>query len=136
MLPELPTFAQFFLKEEAEEEELALEEEESDEAWDEERTELFFLFFPRLKPVLLLLLLLAPAPLGLEAMCVEEPEEVSLGLKDDGDLVVLLPEEDEEERDFSARPEAGEGADKEEDEDRWAEGICGDEDTCRACLVP
>lgn len=63
----------------------------------------------------------------------EEPEETSLGLKDDDDLVVLLLEE---ERDLSARPEARERAEEEEDKDEWAEGICGDEDTCRACVMP
>lgn len=77
---------------------------------------------------MLLLLLLAPLLLGMTG--VEEPEEISLGLKDDDDLVVLLLEE----RDLRARPEAREGA--EEDEDKWAEGICGDEDTCRACVMP
>lgn len=63
----------------------------------------------------------------------EEPEEKSLGLKDDDDddLVVLLLLE---ERDLSARPEAGEGADEKEEE--WTKGICGDEDTCRACVMP
>lgn len=135
MLPELPTFAQFFLNEE--EEKLAFDEEDSEEPWDEERTELFFLFFPELKLVLLLLLfapMLPPlAELGMTG--VEEPDNISLGLKDDDDdkddLVVLLLEE----RDLSARPEAREGA-EEEDEDKWAEGICGDEDTCRACVVP
>lgn len=136
MLPELPTFAQFFLKDEEEEEEeeekLALEEEDSEEPWDEERIELFFLFFPELKLVLLLLLLapVLPPPVELGMTGVEEPDEISLGLKDDDDLVVLLLEE----RDLNARPEAREGA--EEDEDKWAEGICGDEDTCRACGVP
>lgn len=85
----------------------------------------------------LLLLLFAPtlAELGMTGM--EEPEEISLGLKDDDDddddLVVLLLLE---ERDLSTRPEAREGAEEEEDEDKWAEGICGDEDTCRACVVP
>lgn len=62
---------------------------------------------------------------------VEEPEDISFGLKDDDDLVVLLLEE----RDLSARPEAREGADEEEEEE-WAKGICGDEDTCRACVMP
>lgn len=113
MLPELPTFAQFFLKDE---EKLALEEE-SEGTWDEERIALFFLFFPELKLVLLLLLLAPLRELG--EMGVEGPEEMSLGLNDDDDLVVLLLEE--EERDLSARPEAREGADEEEDE--WAEGI-------------
>lgn len=132
MLPELPTFAQFFLKEE--EEKLALEEEDSVEPWDEERIELFFLFFPELKLALLLVLLAPVLPplvaLGMTVM--EEPDELSLGLKDDDDLVVLLPEE----RDLGTRPEVREGAEEEEDEDKWAEGICGDEDTCRACVVP
>lgn len=135
MLPELPTFAQFFLKDEEEEEEkLALEEEDSEKPWDEERTELFFLFFPELKLVLLLLLLAPVLPPLVEfgMTGVEEPDEISLGLKDDDDLVVLLLEE----RDLNARPEAREGAEEEEDEDKWAEGICGDEDTCRACVVP
>lgn len=108
-------------------------EEDSEGPWDEDRIELFFLFFPELKLVLLLLLLapllLPPMEFGMTG--VEEPEESSLGLKDDDDdLVVLLLEE----RDLSARPEAREGA--EEDEDEWAEGICGDEDTCRACVMP
>lgn len=106
---------------------MALEEEDSEGPWDEARIELFFLFFPEPKLVLLLLLL---APLLLGMTGVEEPEEISLGLKDDDDLVVLLLEE----RDLRARPEAREGA--EEDEDKWAEGICGDEDTCRACVMP
>lgn len=106
---------------------MALEEEDSEGPWDEARIELFFLFFPEPKLVLLLLLL---APLLLGMTGVEEPEEISLGLKDDDDLVVLL----QEERDLRARPEAREGA--EEDEDKWAEGICGDEDTCRACVMP
>lgn len=130
MLPELPTFAQFFLKEE-EEEWLALEEE-SEGPWDEERIELLFLFFPRPKLVLLLLLLapLLPPLVELGMTGTEEPEEISFGLKEDDDLVVLLLEE----RDFSARPEAREGAEEEKDE--WAEGICGDEDTCRACVMP
>lgn len=112
---------------------MALEEEDSGGPWDEDRTELFFLFFPELKLVLLLLLLapLLPPPVELEMTWVEEPEETSLGLKEDDDLVVLLLEE---ERDLSARPEAREGAEEEEDE--WAEGICGDEDTCRACVMP
>lgn len=116
---------------------MALEEEDSREPWDEGRIELFFLFFPELKLVLLLLLLvpmlLPPAELGMTV--VEEPEEISLGLKDNDDLVVLLLLLLDE-RDLSARPEAREGADEEEDEDKWAEGICGDEDTCRACVVP
>lgn len=110
---------------------MALEEEDSEGPWDEERRELFFLFFPELKLVLLLLLLapLLPPPVELGMTGVEE---ISLGLKDDDDLVVLLLEE----RDLSARPEAREGAEDEEDEDEWAEGICGDEDTCRACVMP
>lgn len=113
---------------------MALEEDDSEELWDEERMELIFLFFPELKLVLLLLLLapLLPPPVELGMTGVEEPEEISLGLKDDDDLVVLLLEE----RDLSARPEAREGAEEDEDEDEWAEGICGDEDTCRACVVP
>lgn len=45
-------------------------------------------------------------------------------------VVLLLLEE----RDLSARPEARDGVEEEEDE--WAEGICGDEDTCRACVMP
>lgn len=108
-------------------------EEDSEELCDEERRELFFLFFPELKLVLLLLLLapLLPPLVELGMTGTVEPEEISLGLKDDADLVVLLLEE----RDLSARPEAREGA-EEEDEDEWAEGICGDEDTCRACVVP
>lgn len=124
MLPELLTFAQFFLRDE---EKLALEEEDSE---DDVRTELFFLFFAALKLELLLLLFAPPVVFGVTD--VEELEEVSLGLKDeeDDDLVVW------EERDFGARPEAREGAKEEEDEDKWAEGICGDEDTCRACVVP
>lgn len=65
----------------------------------------------------------------------EEPEDISLGLKDDDLLVLLLLEE--EERDLSARPEArGGAAAEEEEEEEWAEGICGDEDTCRACVMP
>lgn len=64
----------------------------------------------------------------------EEPAEISLGLTDN-DLVVLLLLLLEG-RDFGARPEASEGAKGEVDEDKWAEGICGDEDTCRACVVP
>lgn len=134
MLPELPTFAQFFLKEEEEEEEkLAFEEEDSEGPWDEERTELFFRFFPELK-LALLLLLLAPVLPPVAGLGMTGVEEISLGLKEDDDLVVLLLEE--EERDLSARPEAREGAEEEEEEDKWAEGICGDEDTCRACVVP
>lgn len=113
---------------------MALEDEDSEGPWDEDRIELFFLFFPELKLVLLLLLLapLLPPPMELGMTGVEEPEEISLGLKDDDDddLVVLLLEE----RDLGTRPEAREGA--EEDEDEWAEGICGDEDTCRACVMP
>lgn len=114
---------------------MALEEDDSEELWDEDRMELIFLFFPELKLVLLLLLLapLLPPPVELGMTGVEEPEEISLGLKDDDDLVVLLLLE---ERDLSARPEAREGVEEEEDEDEWAEGICGDEDTCRACVVP
>lgn len=133
MLPELLTFAQFFLNGE-EEEKAALEEEDSEEAWDEDSIELFFLFFPELKLLLLLLVFVPVLPPLMEfgMADVEEPEEVSLGLKDDDDLVVLLLLED---RDLSARPEAKEGA-EEEDEDKWVEGICGDEDTCRACVVP
>lgn len=74
---------------------------------------------------------LLPPPVEFGMTGVEEPEEMSLGLKDDDDdLVVVLLEE----RDLSARPEAREGA--EEVEDEWAEGICGDEDTCRACVMP
>lgn len=112
---------------------MALEEEDSEGPWEEDRMELFFLFFPEPKPVLLLLLLapLLPPPVEFGVTGVEE---ISLGLKEDDDLVVLLLLE--EERDFSARPEAREGADEEEDEDEWAEGICGDEDTCRACVMP
>ena len=106
---------------------MALEEEDSEEPWDEGRRELFFLFFPELKLVLLLLLLvpLLPPPEELGMTGMEEPEEISLGLKDADDLVVLLLEE----RDLGARPEAREGAEEEEDEDEWAEGICGNEDT-------
>jgi len=108
---------------------------EEGDSWDEEeRMELFFLFFPEPKPALLLL---APPPLPTELGTKgadEEPEETSLGLKDAAaaDLVVLLLEE----RDLSARPEAREGAEEGEEEDEWAEGICGDEDTCRACAMP
>lgn len=134
MLPELPTFAQFFLKEE---EYVVLGEVDSGLPCEVERIELFFLFFP--EPWLMLLLLLLapplPPPIELGRTGVKEPEEISLGLKnDDVDLVVLLLEE----RDLSARPEAREGAEEEEedDEDEWAEGICGDEDTCRACVMP
>lgn len=129
MLPELPTFAQFFLNEE-EDEELALEMEDSEEAWDEERIELFFLFLPELKLAVLLFAPVLPPLAEFGVTGVEEPEDVSLGLKDEEDLVVLLLEE----RDLSVRPEEREGT--EEDEDKWAEGICGDEDTCRACVVP
>lgn len=114
---------------------MALDEDDSEGPWDEERIELFFLFFPEPKLVLLLLLLapLPPPPVELGTTGVEEPEDISLGLNDDDDdLVVLLLLE---ERDLSARPEAREGA-EEEDEDEWAEGICGDEDTCRACVMP
>lgn len=113
---------------------MALDEDDSEGPWDEERIELFFLFFPKPKLVLLLLLLapMLPPPVELGMTGVDEPEEISLGLKDDDDLVVLLLEE----RDLSARPEAREGAEEEEDEDEWAEGICGDEDTCRACVMP
>lgn len=112
---------------------LAFEEEDSEELWDEDKTELFFLFFPELKLVLLLLLLAPVLPPLVElGMTGVEEAEISLGLKDDDDLVVLLLEE----RDLSARPEAKEGAEEEEDEDKWAEGICGDEDTCLACVVP
>lgn len=71
-----------------------------------------------------------PPPVEFGMTVVEEPEDISLGLKDDDDLVVLLLED----RDLSARPEARDGVDEEEDE--WAEGICGDEDTCRACVMP
>lgn len=71
-----------------------------------------------------------PPPAEFGMTVVEEPEDISLGLKDDDDLVVLLLED----RDLSARPEARDGVDEEEDE--WAEGICGDEDTCRACVMP
>lgn len=104
--------------------------EDSDEPWDEVKRELFFLFFPELKLVLLLLLLapLPPPPVGLGVTGAVEPEEgMSLGLND-ADLVVLLLDE----RDLSERPEARCGA----EEDEWAEGNCGDEDTCRACVVP
>lgn len=109
---------------------MALEEDDSEEAWEEERSELFFLFFPKLKLVPLLVLLPPPLPTLVEfgMTGIEDPEELSLGLKED-DLVVLLLDE----RDLSARPEAREGA---EEEEEWAEGICGDEDTCRACAVP
>lgn len=128
MLPELPTFAQFFLNEE--EEELALEMEDSEETWDE-GIELFFLFLPELKLAVLLFAPVLPPPAEFGVMGVEEPEDVSLGLKDEEDLVALLLEE----RDLSVRPEDREGT-EDDDEDKWAEGICGDEDTCRACVVP
>lgn len=75
---------------------------------------------------------LLPPPVEFGMTGVVEPEDISLGLKDDDDdfvLVVLLLEE----RDLSARPEAREGNKGEEE---WAEGICGDEDTCRLCVVP
>lgn len=90
---------------------------------------MFFLFFPEPKLVLLLLMLapLLPPPVEFGMTGVED---ISLGLKDDDDLFVLLLEE----RDLSARPEAREGVEEEEEE--WAEGICGDEDTCRACVMP
>lgn len=81
--------------------------------------------------LLLLLTPLLPPAVELGMTGVEEPE-ISLDLKDDDDFVVLLLDE----RDLSARPEAREGAEEEEDEDEWAEGICGDEDTCRACVLP
>lgn len=104
--------------------------EDSDEPWDEVKRELFFLFFPELKLVLLLLLLapLLPPPVGFGVTGAVELEGMSLGLND-ADLVVLLLDE----RDLSERPEARCGA---EEEDEWAEGNCGDEDTCRACVVP
>lgn len=91
---------------------------------------MFFLFFPEPKLVLLLLMLapLLPPPVEFGMTGVED---ISLGLKDDDDLFVLLLLE---ERDLSARPEAREGVEEEEEE--WAEGICGDEDTCRACVMP
>lgn len=84
---------------------------------------------------MLLLLTLAPLlppPVEFGTTEAEEPEDISFGLKDDDDLVVLLLEE----RDLSTRPEAREGADDEEEEEEWAKGICGDEDTCRACVMP
>lgn len=84
---------------------------------------------------MLLLLTLAPLlppPAEFGATDAEEPEDISFGLKDDDDLLVLLLEE----RDLSARPEAREGADDEEEEEEWVKGICGDEDTCRACVMP
>lgn len=104
--------------------------EDSDEPWDEAKRELFFLFFPELKLVLLLLVLapLLPPPVGFGVTGAVEPEGMSLGLND-ADLVELLLDE----RDLSERPEARCGADE---EDEWAEGNCGDEDTCRACVVP
>lgn len=80
--------------------------------------------------LLLALVPLPPPPVELGATDVEEPEDKSFSLKDDDDFVVLLLEE----RDLSARPEAGEGADEKEEE--WTKGICGDEDTCRACVMP
>lgn len=137
MLPELPTFAQFFLKEDDDDEgKLALEAEDSEEQWEEERTEAFFLFFPVLKLALLLFMLAPVLPPLVEfgRAAVDEPEEISLDLKDEEDdlVVALLPDE----RDFSARPEAREGAEEDKDEDKWAEGICGNEDTCLACVVP
>lgn len=95
---------------------------------------MFFLFFPEPKLALLLLMLapLLPPPVEFGMTGVEELEDISLGLKDDDDLFVLLLLL--EERDLSARPEAREGVEEEEEE--WAEGICGDEDTCRACVMP
>lgn len=67
----------------------------------------------------------------------EEPEESSLGLKDEeDDLVAALQLLLLDERDFSARLEASEAAEEDEDEEKWAEGICGNEDTCLACVVP
>lgn len=96
---------------------------------------MFFLFFPEPKLALLLLMLapLLPPLVEFEMTGVEELEDISLGLKDDDDLFVLLLLE---ERDLSARPEAREGVEEEEEEEEWAEGICGDEDTCRACVMP
>lgn len=83
--------------------------------------------------LLLALVPLPPPPVEFGTTDAEEPEDKSFGLKDDEDLVALLLEE----RDLSARPEAGEGADeKEEEEEEWTKGICGDEDTCRACVMP
>ncbi|MEQ2179796.1 hypothetical protein GOODEAATRI_028806, partial [Goodea atripinnis] len=87
--------------------------------------------------LVLLLLMFAPVlpPLVELGMAgVEEKEEISLGLKDEEDdlVEVLLLDE----RDFGARPEAGEGAEEDEAEDKWVEGICGNEDTCLACVVP
>lgn len=95
---------------------------------------MFFLFFAEPKLVLLLLMLapLLPPPVEFGMTGVEELEDISLGLKDDDDLFMLLLEE----RDLSARPEAREGVEEEEEEEEWAEGICGDEDTCRACVMP
>lgn len=115
---------------------MALEEEESERPWDDDRRELFFLFFPEPKLALLLLLLAPPLPPPVElgVTGAEELEEMSLGLKDEDDLVAVLLLL--EERDLSARPEARKGAEEEEDEDEWAEGICGDEDTCLACVMP
>lgn len=103
--------------------------DDSDVLWDEVKRELFFLFFPELKLVLLLLLL-APlrSTVGLGVTAAVDPEGISLGLND-ADLVVLLLDE----RDLSERPEARCGV---EEDDEWAEGNCGDEDTCRACVVP
>lgn len=99
--------------------------EDSDEPWDEVKRELFFRFFPELELVLLLLLLAPPPPppVGVGGA----GEGVSLGLNE-ADLVVL----EQEERDLRERPEAR----CEEEDDEWAEGICGDEDTCRACGAP
>lgn len=57
-----------------------------------------------------------------------------MGLKDEEDDLVAALLLDE--RDFSARLEASEAAEEDEDEDKWAEGICGNEDTCLACVVP
>ena len=138
VLPELPgALPQFFLKEAevAEEEELAFDEGESEAGpWDEARKELFFLFFPELKLALLLVLLIPAAPpkeLGVTGV-EEEPDELSRGLKDAA-LPAPPPPEEEEERDLNARTETGGGARGEEE---WAEGICGDEDTCRACVAP
>lgn len=96
--------------------------------------ELFFLFLPELKLVVLLFAPVLPPLAEFGVTGVEEPEDVSLGLKAEEDLVVVLLLLLEE-RDLSVRPEAREGT-KEEEEDKWAEGICGDEDTCRACVVP
>ena len=84
--------------------------------------------------LLLALVPLPPPPVEFGKTDAVEPKDKSFGLKDDDDLVVLLLEE----RDLSARPEAGEGADEkeEEEEEEWTKGICGDEDTCRACVMP